>query len=441
MDKPFNFMDRKQTVYRLVVVLLLAVVLFAMQRHFSSPPAAAPGLTPSAAARETHPPTAPVPSPSPTLTFTPTPTVSPTPLPYPIGPDSYPAGVNPLTGLTVADPASLDLPPALVSISNSPITARPQSGLSYSPLVFEMYIGEGVTRFLAMFYGDLPPEEMNGETLRVGPIRSGRVPYEDLRLFYRGFLVFASASSRVLPQLDEFSIIYGTDKTSPNTARISVADLKSMAEENRKTLGSPGFSGRVFDPAPPAAGKLAHTLWVGYHQTEQVLWRYQSDSGAYQRIQDQEDGVTYLPSIDQLTGKPLEFENVVVLFADTVFYDKTLFDINFQYITRYPALLLRDGVMQEIYWTTRNEEYEQRTGKLRGIRFVDYEFNPIPLKPGKTWVEIVPLFTPYDETVDNEIYKDYLTVRQPGSGVWGVYFLPPQILNTTPDWLLTPAPK
>jgi hypothetical protein len=67
--------------------------------------------------------------------------------------------VNPLTGLLVQDPALLDLPAALVSITHFPVEARPQAGLSYAPWVFEVYITEGATRFLATFYGEFPAPE------------------------------------------------------------------------------------------------------------------------------------------------------------------------------------------------------------------------------------------------------------------------------------------
>ncbi|HEU0295682.1 MAG TPA: SdrD B-like domain-containing protein [Anaerolineales bacterium] len=80
-----------------------------------------------------------------------------------LSPTSEPAppvvGVNPLTGLLVQEPALLDLPAALVSIAHFPVEARPQSGLSYAPWVFEVYITEGATRFLATFYGEFPAPE------------------------------------------------------------------------------------------------------------------------------------------------------------------------------------------------------------------------------------------------------------------------------------------
>jgi len=72
------------------------------------------------------------------------------------GPDKFPPGVNPLTGRSVLDASLLDLPAVLVSISNSPASARPQAGPGFAPWIFELFIGEGVTRFMNVFYGDYP---------------------------------------------------------------------------------------------------------------------------------------------------------------------------------------------------------------------------------------------------------------------------------------------
>ena len=106
------------------------------------------------------PPTATVLPPTATLTLaptdTPSPTVTSTPAQQAMGPDDFPPGVNPLTGLVVPDPTQLQVAPVLVSITDSPLTARPQAGLSFSSFVYEFYIGEGATRFLSVFYANPP---------------------------------------------------------------------------------------------------------------------------------------------------------------------------------------------------------------------------------------------------------------------------------------------
>ena len=72
----------------------------------------------------------------------------------------------------------------------------------------------------------------------------------------------------------------------------------------------------------------------------------------------------------------------------------------------------------EINWTTKNTEYEFTTGKVRPIRYIDQNGDPFPLKPGQTWVHIVPMFTNYWESADSEVLFDLLNKMEPGSGNW-----------------------
>ncbi|MEE9508160.1 MAG: DUF3048 domain-containing protein, partial [Anaerolineales bacterium] len=103
---------------------------------------------------------------APSVSSPPTATLEPTQIPSRVGPEDYPEGVNPLTGLRVSDPALLERRPVMVKVSNYPAYLRPHSGLSNADLVWEYYIGVGMTRFLALYYGENAPQ--------VGPVRSGR---------------------------------------------------------------------------------------------------------------------------------------------------------------------------------------------------------------------------------------------------------------------------
>lgn len=112
-------------------------------------------------------------TPLPTQTFFATST--PQSLPYPTsnGPDKFPEGYNPLTGLPVSDPARLEYPAILLSVSHFPPSARPQAGFSFMPFVYEYYITEGATRHVGVVYGEIPEPEipLHGEcTIRIEPI-------------------------------------------------------------------------------------------------------------------------------------------------------------------------------------------------------------------------------------------------------------------------------
>jgi len=410
----------KKTLPCLIVLCLIFSACSAAQSADAAPTTTVP-VSPTLAATATQ--RLPTSTTAPTLT----PTSTTTPTPEASGPTNYPPGVNPLTGLPVADPSLLELPPLLVSTSNTPVTARPQRGLSYSPLVFEMYIGEGASRFLAVYYGTLPVagEGDDDASTSLGPIRSGRLPYEKLRLLYRGHTVFASASPRVLDKLEEYTIVRNADLENINGASLPIAEIPEIMRDTQTRMGKPAYSGLRFDPIPPAGGEKARQLWVGFHRGDQIFWRYDEQQGSYHRYQDMGEGTPLEVFTDRLNGETLSYENVIVMFVNYRRFDETLFNIDLMYITRMPALLFRDGKMYEIYWTTRNEAYELKTGNLRPIRFVDYDGNPIPLKPGQTWIEMVQLYNPYFETGNSEKWEEIVKTQKPGSGNWAVQFIPP----------------
>lgn len=343
--------------------------------------------------------------------------------------------INPLTGLPVDNPENLLLPPALVSVTNFPPTARPQAGLSTSSIVFELFIGDGMTRYLAIFYGDYPKSSIQAESgdlqedfsegIRepvIGPVRSGRLPYEYMRQLYNGFIVMASAYSKVADQLGDFVNVIGDNQSDVNSALISVDDIERIAKESGKELGNAALSGMLFEEDAPAGGRDAHSLWIFYAYKNQVFWRFNADDGSYHRWQDNADGSTFIEQTDRLNGDPLTYENVIVLFADHEVENTYLIDIDLLYVKKGKALLFRDGQVYDIYWTTKSEEYEKTTGKMRPIRFLDAEGNPFPLKPGQTWIELVPNYMTFWETVDSEKYHILVSGRSKGSGYWGLYF-------------------
>jgi hypothetical protein len=319
--------------------------------------------------------------------------------------------INPLTGLPVEDPSLLDLPPALVSISNFPVSARPQAGLSTSPIVFEMYIGYGMTRFLALFYGDYAvgqktAAQQAAEDAAIGPIRSGRLVYEDVRTLYDGFIVMAGAYSKVAEQLHSATTVYGSDPNNINSAGVTLAKLQDLASANMDAAGATQSSlqGLQFASGIPADGQRGDRLWMFYNYYNQVEWTYDSASGAYLRAQDKSDasGLFY-PALDRQTGQQLAFNNVVVLFAKHDFIAPSLIDIEMLYVKDNPALLFRDGKVYEAKWSSQSP--------VGPIRLTGANGEIIPYKPGNTWFEIVDRYT---------------AVTQPEEGQYRVRFSAPK---------------
>lgn len=341
-------------------------------------------------------------------------------------PEDVPAGYNPLTGLPVSDPSTLDLPAVLISITNFPPSARPQAGLSFAPWVFEIYIAEGMTRYLATFYGDFPKQGgltgagesgtsgqgANATGTNVGPVRSGRLPYIYIRdSFQDSCLVYAGATEQIRARLRGCAMVFGSDSSNINSAMLDVTRLQKIAEENKRPGDSFNYTGNLFSAQTPGQGRAANTINVFYSFLNQSQWKYDGASSMYQKYEDFADGSgKFRPATDRLTGKQLAFSNVIVLFAQHTAIQPYIIDIKLGVGEKGRAVVFRDGQRFDVIWTTVGGEYEQSTGRRRPIRFVDANGKPFALKPGQSWVHVV--------TVPSEILDK-------GDATWLVRFYAP----------------
>jgi DUF3048 family protein/tetratricopeptide repeat protein len=387
------FMSGSALMIALVTASIFISIALSQFGH-SDTPAPKPTITFAPIASQTS--TTPDPTitvPTKTFTLTPVkPTISPIPM---IGPDDFPSGINPLTGLPACDPELLKFPAVLVSITDFPASARPQAGLSFSPMVFEIFIGEGATRFLAVFYGDCPhaivPDEQGRLTSHLGPIRSGRLPYAYIRdSFQWSCLVFASATEELFNTLRGCKLVYGSDAKDINSAFLDVTKMKEIAQANVKPNQPFNYTGNLFSDAVPAEGKSAHLLNVTYSWENQAQWTYDPALGEYLRSENLPTApLKFDPATDRLTGQQLAFSNIIVLLAKHTVVKSGIIDIDIGAGTGGDAFLFRDGQAFKIRWTTLNGEYEKKFGLRRPIRFLDEAGNPIALKPGNTWIHVM----------------------------------------------------
>jgi Protein of unknown function (DUF3048) N-terminal domain/Protein of unknown function (DUF3048) C-terminal domain len=341
------------------------------------------------------------PAPTATLTDTPTPTPTATQSPPPtpaldastIGPESYPPDVNPLTGLSVPDPAVLARRPLLIKISNAPPVVRPQSGIGSADIIFEHYAEGGQTRFSAIFYSQ--------GVSHVGSVRSTRLIDLQLAPAYDAILVFSGGSLGVIDTLRQ-SPLYPYDVISPqfgygppyfvrfprqglpfeHTLFSDTSELWQWTQD-RKVRQQPKFSspGMAFRQLTPSGGSPATSASIHYIETG-VDWRYDALSGDYLRWTD---GV---PHRDALTGAQLAFENVIALsayheevdlFPEKYFGTEKSIYIELQ--GEGPITLLRDGQAFEGRWH-RKEPKDMLT-------FSDASGGLLYLKPGKTFFQVI----------------------------------------------------
>ena len=325
----------------------------------------------------------------PTMTQPPTPTPT---VEAVVGPHSYPPGVNPLTGLSVADTAVLQRRPLAIKVSNFPRTVRPQSGLASADLVWEHYAEGGTTRFTAVFYSK--------DAGRVGSIRSARLIDTTLTEMFAGALVASGMSDGTLERLRQKSWYPAviTESTgfgcpplcregqSANLVFAATADIwQTLSELGLNT--APTIKGLAFWNLTPAGGESGTRVRVDYSREARSEWRYNASDNNYLRWAETspED---LAPHFDANTGTQLTTENIVVLFANHV-VDSTVpedyaadgvhaaFATEIQLWGSGPALLFRDGQAYSATWV--------RMDSTDMPFLVDPVNNPVPLRPGKTW--------------------------------------------------------
>jgi len=315
-----------------------------------------------------------------------TPTSTPTPIP------TTSADVWPLTGEGVSDVSVLERRPLAVKISNFPPIVRPQAGLSYADVVFEHLSEAGLTRLTAVF--------LSKGAEKVGSIRSARLIDLEIPAMFKAMFAYSGASGGVKQKIQEsdfFNRVVSPDFGHSGFARIPsegkayehtlFSDTQSLWEiaEARGLNQRQDLSGWTFSEQPPEGGSPAASFEFLY-TPKYASAEYQYDPGrqAYLR------SVLGEPHRDELTGEQIAARNVVAIYANHLDTDivedstgpRIYYSIEIQIWGEGRAIVFRDGQAFEGKWV--------RPQRSDLVRFVDDAGNPIPLKPGNTWIQIVP---------------------------------------------------
>ena len=158
----------------------------------------------------------------------------------------------------------------------------------------------------------------------------------------------------------------------------------------RKYLREQGLEQEVqlkgwhFDATPPQNGTPAAEIFIPYPNGA-VTWRYNPDTGLYERFIDGSRDV------DANNGRQIAVANVIAFYTEhrkTDIVEDALGNTAIDIVMKGegPIQLFRDGVMVEGVWR-RNNTYEL-------TQFYDRDGNPLPLKPGQTWIELLPTNVP-----------------------------------------------
>jgi hypothetical protein len=324
-----------------------------------------------------------VPTETPEPTFTPMPTVAP--------------NICPLTHLRVRDAAMLERRPLAIKVQNA-TASRPQFGLPEADIVYEHLSEAGITRFTAIY--------LCQDVEKAGSTRSARFIDLEIPAMYKSLLAFSGTSPGLYPKFisadfydREFVQNWGLRADGfyrdlelrqqgvpiEHTLFVDPRRIWETASElglnERQDLTGMDFSEEV-----PEGGQPATHINIPYpHRGMIVDYRYDPELGAYLRWDGGE------PQLDAATGKQITVTNVVVAYAthvDADFYEdypRTNHpSVQIQLWGTGPLVIFRDGQAFEGLWARPNRDdmvvFRDPTGQI-----------PIPLKPGNTWIQLVPL--------------------------------------------------
>jgi len=331
---------------------------------------------------------------------------------YSVGPTHFPNAVNPLTGLPVDDTELLERRPMAIKITNYPRSVRPQWGLNSADHTYEYFIGDDMTRFIGVFYGQ--------DASRVGPVRSARLFDEQVMRMYRAFFIFGYADARVRKELNDPDLqsflIFETPNNCPPLCRYDnglsynnlfadTAGLTNYFQAKGKNNDRPNLDGLLFESAIPLGGDLGEAISIEFTHVSYHRWQFDAEQGRYLRFQEEQNGHGHdrpvVPLIDDLDGKQVAADNLVVLYTRHVpfFQSSTTRIWDMPLAGKGIAFAFRDGRAYPLVW--------KRLGASDLLTLCFQDGSPYPFKPGNIWYEVLGESSPRNRSRDGAWQFDF----------------------------------
>jgi hypothetical protein len=297
-------------------------------------------------------------------------------------PPARPGPVYPLTGLAVTDRSKARRPALSVKIDNIG-AALPQAGLDRADLVTEALVEGGLTRLMATF--------QSRDAGTIGPIRSARpVDTDLLRQLNGGYFAFSGGNPHELVPIREHSTAlliswdatpgpFWTDprRVRPHWVFSSTGRLYAWGHRLRPHAAPPR---QLFRYGPLGKrGRLESRVHLAFSPFTTADWRW---SAARQRwLRDQNGSPDVLVNGHQVTAT-----NVVVMQVEvrsSGYHDHAGNGVPFDIVVgKGPAWVLRQGRVVPGRWL--------RPSAAKRMRIVDRHGRVVPLRPGTTWLELLP---------------------------------------------------
>lgn len=294
--------------------------------------------------------------------------------------------VCPLTG-TPAPGGKVARRPALAfKVDNYP-NARPWSGIDKADIVFEEPVEGFITRLVAVFQCQ--------QAALVGPIRSARQADQGIAdLLSRPILIHVGSIDQVTALLDGSNLI-NIDLRYPQYGGITVnpPDRQAPYDTYAPTAGGWGLEPK--DTTPPASifrysatapkGKSQSTLMINFSSVADETWTYHAKTHSYTlSYADTGPAMIQQPSgqLTQISTANIVVQVVQYALGPWVENSQGGLEVMVQPAGSGPLEVFRDGVFVRGTW--------KRASLSTPLNLVSTNGSTIKLKPGTTWVEVVP---------------------------------------------------
>ncbi len=282
---------------------------------------------------------------------------------------------SPFTGMPIEE--LLREKAVMICVENAP-RAIPQSGLESASIIYEFLVEGGITRFLALYWGDLPE--------KVGPIRSLRPYLIKTAQDYNALLLHVGASPSGFEMLEKDNIdhldqIYkghyywrSIDREPPHNLYTGNQKIRPFLDRMTGQEYNSRFTFQHVSYVNPNDKKVDYLI-IKYWGGTRISYRYIPGENLYKRYYS----ITEKPHLtDQ--GTQLQARNIIIQYVKTSVIDD-VGRLEMELTGRGEALILRDGIIIEGFWENNGEGWTM---------FYNDDGQEIRLNPGQTWIEVVP---------------------------------------------------
>lgn len=289
---------------------------------------------------------------------------------------------SPLTGRWVKEEIAMQRPIAIMI--NNIKQAQPQSGIAKADIVYECLVEGGITRLMAIIQNYKGIEKL-------GSVRSARHYYVQIAEEYDAIFAHYGQTKYAVAEIEKRGVdtlsglssigdqIYYRDssRVAPHNAYINGEGIEKGIElhsyETKRSSQKQKF--QFYKTTTTLKGEQASKVVLGYSNYTSPYFVYDEKRGVYDRFQYGE------PQIDDLTGKQLAYQNVIVQFVDERDIDKNGYQ-TMDLTSSGTGYYMTKGSYIPITWEKKSDNGITKYYNEKGLE--------IRLNTGKTWISVFP---------------------------------------------------